>query len=185
MKEIHEVVAGNLKAYRNANQLTLDNVSRLTGVSKTMLGQIERQESIPTITTLWKIADGLKISFTELIREPDEEITVKKKEELMALEMDEGKYRIFPYYSFDHDKPFEIYLVEIDPGGYLAAKPHQPGTTEFITVFDGTLELTVELETFHLEKEQSISFNANSAHVYHNPGNETARLNMVIHYPVK
>lgn len=185
MKEIHEVVAINLKSYRTSHQLTLDNVSHLTGVSKTMLGQIERQESIPTITTLWKIANGLKISFTELIREPEEGIVVKRKDELMEMEMDEGKYRLFPYYTFDHEKSFEIYLVEIEPGGYLAAKPHQAGTTEYVTVFDGQLELSIGDERFFMTKEESVSFRADVSHTYHNPSDELTRLNMVIHYPGK
>ena len=43
----------------NAN-LSLDETAKLTGVSKPMLGQIERGQSVPTITTLWKIATGLK-----------------------------------------------------------------------------------------------------------------------------
>ncbi|TDM06995.1 helix-turn-helix domain-containing protein [Macrococcus lamae] len=185
MKEIHEIVAINLKAYRNAHQLTLGNVSHLTGVSKTMLGQIERQESIPTITTLWKIVNGLKIPFTELIREPEEGITIRKKTELKEVQMDEGKYRVYPYFSYDQKKPVEIDMIEIEAGGYFAAKPHRPGTTEYITVYDGALELMIGEERFHLAAEESISFHADVHHTYHNPGNQLTRLNIVIHYPGK
>ncbi len=47
--------------------MSLDNVANMTGVSKSMLGQIERGESSPTVATLWKIATGLHISFTALL----------------------------------------------------------------------------------------------------------------------
>ncbi|MDA6151190.1 helix-turn-helix transcriptional regulator, partial [Escherichia coli] len=58
MEEIHLILAKNLKAFRENKKLSLEKVAELTGVSKTMIGQIERGESSPTITTIWKIANG-------------------------------------------------------------------------------------------------------------------------------
>lgn len=54
-------IAARLKEIRTHRSLTLDDTANITGVSKPMLGQIERGQSIPTITTLWKIATGLKV----------------------------------------------------------------------------------------------------------------------------
>ena len=54
-------IGERLKEIRNTRQLTLDDVAELTGVSKPMLGQIERGQSSPTINILWKISTGLKI----------------------------------------------------------------------------------------------------------------------------
>lgn len=183
MKEIHVVVAENMKAYRKANKLSLDKVSELTGVSKTMLGQVERGESIPTITTMWKIANGLKVSFTSLIKESTNEVTVISKNDLLELTENEGRYKVYPYFPFENNKQFEIYMVEIEPGGYFEADPHHDGTEEYITVFDGLLELTIVGQTYLLEKDYSIRFKANCKHAYHNPGNELTRLNMTIYYP--
>ncbi|CAM5209801.1 DNA-binding protein OS=Lysinibacillus sphaericus OX=1421 GN=LS41612_09375 PE=4 SV=1 [Lysinibacillus sphaericus] len=70
MEEIHLIFARNLKAIREKEKLSLEKVSQLCGVSKTMIGQIERGESSPTLTTIWKIATGLKVSFTTLIHQP-------------------------------------------------------------------------------------------------------------------
>ena len=111
------VVAENMKAYRKANKLSLDKVSELTGVSKTMLGQIERGDSIPTITTMWKIANGLKVSFTSLIKESTNDVTIISKNDLLELPENDGKYKVYPYFPFEDDKQFEIYMVEIEPGG--------------------------------------------------------------------
>jgi len=55
-------ISSALKKARMEKGLTLEETSALTGVSKAMLGQIERAESTPTISTLWKISTGLKIS---------------------------------------------------------------------------------------------------------------------------
>ncbi|MFJ8063935.1 helix-turn-helix domain-containing protein [Psychrobacillus sp. NPDC096426] len=183
MKEIHVVVAENMRAYRKANKLSLDKVSELTGVSKTMLGQIERGDSIPTITTMWKIANGLKVSFTSLIKESTNDVTIISKNDLLELPENDGKYKVYPYFPFEDDKQFEIYMVEIEPGGYLEADPHHDGTEEYITVFDGQLELTISGQIYLLEKDHSIRFKANCKHAYHNPGNGVTRLNMTINYP--
>lgn len=56
MEEIHLIIAKNLKAFRENKKLSLEKVAELTGVSKTMIGQIEKGESSPTITTVWKIS---------------------------------------------------------------------------------------------------------------------------------
>lgn len=55
MEQVSLKIGERLKEIRNTRQLTLDDVSELTGVSKPMLGQIERGQSSPTINILWKI----------------------------------------------------------------------------------------------------------------------------------
>lgn len=60
-------IAHHLKSERKKRGLSLDATSKLTGVSKAMLGQIEREESSPTISTLWKIASGLDTSFSAFL----------------------------------------------------------------------------------------------------------------------
>ena len=65
MDAMSGIIAENLKRIRKENKWSLDTVSDMTGVSKSMLGQIERGESSPTISTLWKIATG-PVSYTHL-----------------------------------------------------------------------------------------------------------------------
>ena len=61
-------ISENLRQIRKEKKLSLDSMAEQTGVSKSMLGQIERGESSPTVATLWKIATGLHISFTAFWR---------------------------------------------------------------------------------------------------------------------
>lgn len=60
-------IAKHIKALRQHKGLSLDATAKATGVSKAMLGQIEREESSPTIATLWKIASGLDTSFSAFL----------------------------------------------------------------------------------------------------------------------
>ena len=67
MDQIDKNIAANLKRIRKSKKMSLDILARKTGVSKSMLGQIERGESIPTISTIAKITNGINISFEELL----------------------------------------------------------------------------------------------------------------------
>jgi XRE family transcriptional regulator, regulator of sulfur utilization len=180
---INVVLADNLKALRAEKKLSLDKVAEMTGVSKTMLGQIERGESNPTIQTVWKIANGLKVSVTSLIHQPQSDTVVVTKQDIQPLQEDNGRYRIYPYFPFEDGRRFEMYAVEIDRGGYLSAEPHGAGTEEFITVFEGELTIRVNQEEFTIQAGESIRFKADRPHVYHNSGDSWTRVSMVIYYP--
>ena len=73
MEEINALFSANLKRLRETRRMSLDEVSRLSGVSKSMLGQIERGEVNPTISTVWKIASGLKVPYSQLLSRPQSE----------------------------------------------------------------------------------------------------------------
>ncbi|HET7627090.1 MAG TPA: XRE family transcriptional regulator [Bacillales bacterium] len=183
MEEIHLVIARNLKALRETKKLSLEKVAQLTGVSKTMIGQIERGESTPTITTIWKIANGLKVSFTSLIQKPQPETQVVLRDEVQTLSEDNGKYRVLPYFPFEEKRRFEVYTVEIDKGGFLSADPHHEGTEEIVTVFEGELTVRVNDKEYTVQSGDAIQFKADRPHVYHNSGERLTRVSMILYYP--
>lgn len=183
MEKINLIIAKNLKIYREEKKLSLERVAELTGVSKTMIGQIERGESSPTITTIWKIANGLKISFTSLINNPQPDANIILKSEVQVLAEDGGKYRVYPSFPFQDDRRFEVYRVEIEPGGFLKSNGHKEGTEEFLTVFDGEVTIGVNDVEYTVENGDSIRFKADRPHSYHNAGETLTRLNMTIYYP--
>ncbi|MGV8905261.1 MAG: helix-turn-helix domain-containing protein [Acetobacterium sp.] len=180
--DVNELVAKNFKGIRVAKKLSLDSVSKFTGVSKSMLGQIERGEVNPTISVLWKIANGLKISFTSLIEKHEDEIQIVNKNQGISLQADEGKYINYLIFPFDLQHGFEVYTIEILSGGSLKADPHLQGTEEMITVFSGALELGVCDKIYTLSAGDSIRFKSDVNHSYKNPGNETTKLSMIIYY---
>ena len=182
MEEIHLILARNLKAIREKEKLSLEKVAQLSGVSKTMIGQIERGESSPSITTIWKIANGLKISFTSLINNPQPDTTVVLRNDIQVLSEDNGRYKVYPAFPFQDDKHFEVYTIEIEKEGKLKADSHREGTEEFITVFDGEVTIGVSDGHYTLNSGDSIRFKADRPHTYANSGNTLARLSMTIYY---
>ncbi|MBS4219063.1 helix-turn-helix domain-containing protein [Bacillus sp. FJAT-49711] len=183
MEEIQIILARNLKSIREKEKLSLEKVSELSGVSKAMIGQIERGESSPTINTIWKIANGLKISFTSLINEPQPDAKVVLQNEIKVLSEDNGRYRVSPIFTFQEDKRFEVYSVHIEPEGKVNSVGHRGGAEEFITVFDGEVTITVNEYKYNLKNGDSIRFKADRPHTYYNSGEVLARLSMTIYYP--
>ncbi|MHC6180734.1 helix-turn-helix domain-containing protein [Clostridium sp. JNZ X4-2] len=169
---------------REEKKLSLDNVSKLTGVSKSMLGQIQRCEVNPTVSTIWKIANGLKISCTQLMSMPEADFEIVDKLKVQPLVEDNGKVRIFPMFPFDSIRRFEVYSVEIDTGGYLCTEAHRQGTQEFITVFSGNLTVNADNKNFTVKPGNSIRFKTDNVHDYKNNCDDICSLNMVIYYPI-
>jgi transcriptional regulator with XRE-family HTH domain len=183
MEEITTLVAQNLKRIREEQRLSLDKLAELSGVSKSMLGQIERCESSPTVSVLWKIANGLKISFTALLSAPASATHVLQRIEIKPFIEDEGRYRLYPFFPIEEGRRFEIYSLEVDPGGSLSADPHPEGTQEFILVTQGQLTVRVDDQEYCVTSGNAIQFKADRAHAYTNGGDSLTQLTMVIHYP--
>lgn len=180
--DIANRIAANTKRLREEKKLTLDAAANLTGVSRSMLAQIEKGEVNPTISVLWKIANGYKVSFTSLVEDRGTEVCVMRGDEMQPLEEDEGRYRNYPVFAFNERKLFEMYRIVIEPSGALSAQPHLKGAEEYIIVFCGQVEITVAEEQFVLSKGDSIQFYADVPHAYRNLGTETAELSMLIFY---
>ncbi len=179
--DVNKIIAQNVKKLREKRKLTLDAASEITGVSRSMLAQIEKGDVNPTISVLWKIANGYKVSFTSIIEEPPQE-TVSVLRASEPLLEGGGLYLNYPAFAFDEAKQFETYRIVIKPQGSLSAQPHLKGAQEYITVFAGQAEITVAGKTYNLMEGDSIRFKADVPHAYYNGGGIDAVLSMLIYY---
>lgn len=163
-------------------KLTSDAAASSTGVSRSMLAQIEKGEVNPTISVLWKIANGYKVSFTSLVEDKDDRVAVIRLADLQPLKEEEGRYLNCPIFPFDKQKLFETYRIIIEISGSLSAQPHLKGAMEYITVFFSQIEISVAEKAFQLSKGDSIRFHTDVPHRYQNTGTEPAELSMLIYY---
>ncbi|MDQ6418131.1 XRE family transcriptional regulator [Paenibacillus sp. LHD-117] len=183
MEHIHKKVGKNLQSIRKARGLSLDQVAELTGVSKAMLGQIERGDSNPTISVLWKIVNGLRISFTSLIEEDEPKISVIEADKLEPFLEQEGHYRVYPMFPYDQRKGFEIYSVHMDPGCSHTSDPHNEGVEEYIIVTSGKLHIMINGDVYSVKVGNAIHFSADQPHSYHNKSDEVITYTTLIQYP--
>lgn len=182
MDAMSSTISSNLKLIRKEKRLSLDTVSEMTGVSKSMLGQIERGESSPTVATLWKIATGLHISFTALLERKERDTEIILKDDVIPLCSDEGHFRIYPFFPFDDGRRFEMLSIELDKGCISQSAAHEDGTEEFMLVTEGSVRLTVGDVQYVIKEGNAIRYIADKPHVYANAGSTTAKLCMVIYY---
>ena len=180
--DVTNIVAANSKQIREQKKLTLDAAAELTGVSRSMLAQIEKGEVNPTISVLWKIANGYRVSFTSLVEKKEPGVRVVRQADTQPLRESDGKYLNYPIFPFDEQTLFETYRIVIEPAGALAAQPHLSGSEEYITVFAGQVEIGVAGELFLLGPGDSIRFFAHVPHTYRNAGPCRAELSMLIYY---
>jgi XRE family transcriptional regulator, regulator of sulfur utilization len=177
-----EAISVNLKEAREKRGLSLDQLSELTGVSKSMLRQIEMGKSSPTISTIWKIANGLHLSFTALLRKPEIRAEVKSFKTGSILTAEEGKCRLYPLVPFDPHQSFETYYFEIDPGTVYSGEPHQGQIYEYVFVTRGILEITIEDKSFTIHENEFLKFEANYQHKYRCIGDTMAAAIMQLGY---
>lgn len=181
--QLNALIGQRLKQIRKSKGFSLDQVAELTGVSKPMLGQIERAGSNPTVSTLWKIAEGLNVPFSSFIEEKSPNIKLVAEADISPIIEDEERYEVYPIFPTEDGKPFEIYSVKLLPGCSYQSNPHPIGVEEYLWVTEGELSLDCLGQTYTLKKSEGIRFRADVVHQYRNPTNKMTTLLMVIHYP--
>jgi len=179
MDYLNENISLNLRRIRKIKNLSLDEMAIETGVSKSMLGQIERGEANPTITTLGKISSAMRVSFSDLVGPPPQEFFVLKKENLEPQKEIKGNFRNYFYFPFETDREFELYNLEIEAGGCYECASHGEGTKEYLIVFSGELELKSGDVKHRLSVGDAIRFNSDKEHSYTNAGIELLRIYML------
>ena len=127
--EIGKIIAYNLKRLREERNWSLSQLAEMAGVSKVMLSQLEKGASNPTINTVWKITGALHKPYTSLLALPQDHTIHIRKQDIQPLV--EGKYHIFNYYPKDADRDFELYQIELEPGGHESIG-HPVDSSEYI-----------------------------------------------------
>jgi len=182
MESIQTQIAENLKRIRKLRGYSYDQLASLTGVSKGMLSQIEKGESSPTVNTLWKIANGLQVSFSSLVEENEPAVSVIRLHEKSAV-MEEGEqFQVYPYFPFDSSKKFEIYYIEMKPGCIHTSESHHGSVEEYVLICEGEANVSIKEESFVLKKGDSMKFQATHSHTYANETNQTTSFYLLIYY---
>lgn len=185
MKKIFRHISQTLRGLRTERGWSLDKAAKETGVSKAMLGQIEREESSPTIATLWKIASGFQTSFSSFLEviQTDFKKPIHRSGQTKHLHPQDKKIRVMPLFPFDKELNFEIFVIELLPGCEHLSPPHEAGVIEHVIVLEGKMEVLVNRVWKKLAKGEGLRFNANQSHGYRNKTAELACIYDIIHYP--
>lgn len=182
MKDVNKIIGENLKQLREERGYSLSNLAEMVQVSKSMLSQIEKGETNPSVGTIWKIANGLRVSFTSLLQEETTAFKVIKRENLAGISQEDEMYRIYPYFPYDREKQFEMYTFELEAQSVHDSEPHVKGVEEFFIVTHGQMTMTIGSKSVILKEGDAITFKADTNHAYVNDSSETARGTIVLYY---
>ena len=181
METINQNITRNLKQIRKERALTLDELAEISGVSKSMLGEIERGGTNPTILVLWKIADGLKIPLTRLISDEELDYTLVRANQQKIIDHS-SEFTIAGILPYREPSKSEILALEIKALGSLSNGGHRPGMEETILVLDGEIDLKLNEESIHLQSGDAIRFKGDVNHRIENSTHHSAHLLNILSY---
>ena len=161
-------VSENLKRIRQSKGMSLDQVAEQTGVSKSMLAQIEKGTANPSIGVLGKITSGLRIEFQRLIDPPRVDYALISPDDLVPTKELLGQYRVWTCFPYEDNHQLEIYRIDIEPGGEYISGSHGEKTREYLSVTDGELTIECGEEIQKITKGQIYRFETDKKHNYKN-----------------
>lgn len=175
-------IGQRLRDERHARNLSLDDLSRASGVSRAALSQIETRKSSPSVSVMWKIAVGLGIPFAELLGGEGEEGTVLRRTDAQPLRSPDGRFESRPVIPAGTTPWVEVYELKLSARSTHRAEAHAPGTREVLVVLSGVMHVEVGAAAYDLDAGDSLAFRADQPHSYGNPGSSEARAHNVIIY---
>lgn len=176
-------VGATLQRLRLQRKLTLEDLSRTAGVSKSMLSQIEREKANPTIAVAWRLANALGVSIAELLSTESKEIEtirILEAHETPTLPGAHAGYVLRILGPMELAGNFEWYELTLAPGGALVSNPHDPGTFEHLTLLHGAVEVEVGGDTRKLKAGATARYQADQSHAIRNNGKIEAKALMVV-----
>jgi transcriptional regulator with XRE-family HTH domain len=184
--DLSAAVADNLRRLRSNRGLSLERLAQASGVSRAMLGQIELQQSTPTINVVWKIARALDVPFSALIASRTaERARVLPAWRAKVLTSKDGSFSSRALFPFDQPRNVEFYELRLAPHSTEHAEPHPPGTIENLVVTRGVLDMRVGDDRYHVPAGDAIQFDADLPHEYSNPGKTEVVMYLVMTYADK
>jgi XRE family transcriptional regulator, regulator of sulfur utilization len=176
-------IGDRVKALREAMGLSLRELAERSEVGAATLSQVERGESSPTLAVAARIADGLELTLSQLLR-------IDENRHVVIVRRGNGRRSTRPGHEIEElTPPLPGQRADVSrhhlaggasTGGAADPPIHEPGSRETVVVLSGAVELTVDDETRSLAEGDSATFDADLPHNLHNPDRDPAELLAVI-----
>jgi transcriptional regulator with XRE-family HTH domain len=177
-------LGSRVKHLRAARGWSLEALANASGVSRSMLSQIEREQANPTLAVTLRIARAFGLTLGELLEMPGatSTVTVIRANDRTYHYRSDKDCRIRTLSPLNLEKDVEFYEVRLQPGGALRSSPHFEGTREFLTVQKGRLRVESDGDGEELEEGDSANYRADVPHALINTGKGEAVILLVVIY---
>lgn len=172
---------------RKASGLTLEQLAEKSGVSKSMLSQIERGTVSPTFTVLWNLTQSLGIDLAVLDQSANERNIIEHTHAYSTPSKGsvDGKCTLRMLTPNRTVLPIEWYQLNIAPGGVLTSEAHAAGTYEHLTCTRGRLQVESGNLTAIAETGDTLRYRADLPHSIRNMGEDEAEGFLVVALPAQ
>ncbi len=177
-------ISQRVKLLRQQRGWSLEQLATASGVSKSMLSQIERNQANPTLAVTCKIAQAFGMSLAEFVEMPSASsaIHVIRADDREHLYRSDEAVEIRTLSPLNLEKDVEFYQVRLKAGGALKSAAHYQGTREFLTVEQGKVRVQSSNDSAELAKGDSTTYRADVPHAIENVGKGEATVFLVVIY---
>lgn len=177
-------LGGRVKQLRTQQGWSLEVLANASGVSRSMLSQIEREEANPTLAVTMRIAQAFGMPLGDLLEMPSvtSAVTVIRGDDHAYHYRSDRNCRIRTLSPLHLEKDVEFYEVQLQPGGTLRSAPHFEGTREFLTLQKGRVRVESAGDAETLNAGDSSSYRADVPHAVVNLGKGEALIFLVVIY---
>jgi len=180
-------VGDTLAALRQAQALSLDELSRKAGVSKSMLSQIERAQANPTVAVVWRLANALGVSMGDLLgntpQPAEPAIALVPVHATPSLRNPDGSCELRILGPIELAGQFEWYALSLQVGGALESQAHEHATREHLTVLSGMVEVEAGDQKQRLKPGETARYAVDRPHAIRNVGKAAASAWLVVVHP--
>lgn len=180
-----QVISGQLgktiQRLRKAYNLSLSELAEQSGVAKSIISQIERNETNPTLATIWRLSQALDISIERVLATADDEPFIQKssRADTPILVSEDGRMRLAIIGWIKTVEWLQWYDVTSDPGGALDSDAHQRGSVESLSVLEGEFEVEVAGVVQHAKTGETLRYRCDRPHTVRCIGTKPGRATMV------
>ena len=180
-----QVLSGNLgktvQRLRKAYNLSLSELAEQSGVAKSIISQIERNETNPTLATIWRLSQALDVSIERVLASGDDEPFIERssRADTPILVSDDGRMRLAIIGWIKTVEWLQWYDLRSEPGGVLDSEAHQRGSVECLSVVEGDFEVEVAGVVQTARTGETLRYRCDRPHVVRCVGDAPGRATMV------
>lgn len=182
---IGEFVGRRVKKLRTDRGWSLEELATASGVSRSMLSEIEREKANPTLTVTFRIARAYGMTLQELIGSAEasaSNIQVIRSSDRAQVYKSDKQCEIRTLSPLNLEKDVEFYQLTLRPNGILRSQSHFEGTREFLAVEEGSVRIESDQDTDELAKGDSATYRADVPHAIVNTSTGESMVFLVVIY---
>ena len=171
-----------IQRLRKAYNMSLGDLSEQSGVAKSIISQIERNETNPTLSTVYRLSRALDTTIDEVLRTEGQQVFLEhqQKSGVPILESQDGLCRLAIAGPLNLVEQVQWYDFRAQATGVLESDPHPQGTVEHLYMLKGEVEVTSGEEVRRIRAGETLRFRGDLPHKIENVGDGEAHATMVL-----